>query len=58
MARQKGKKNNSEPEIDFDNPILDSFPVDEKPNTKTELIQTIQTTPDEDPDALIIDDIS
>ena len=56
MARQKEKKNSGALEINFDNPNMDSFPVDEKPTTKTELIQNIQETPDEDPDAFVVDE--
>ena len=56
MARQKGKKNIGVLEIDFDNLNMDSFPVDEKPTTKTELLQNIQAIPDEDPDAFVVDE--
>lgn len=60
MARQKEKKNIGTLEINFDTPAMDNFSIDEKPDTKIELIQTIQTTLDEssDPDSLVLDDIS
>ena len=47
MARQKEKKSIGTLEINFDTPAMDNFSIDEKPDTKIELIQTIQSTLDE-----------